>query len=114
MEIQGEKYRVFYDAATATVKFQGVLRLYGVQGYSEIANLLDEVEKQAPPLITLDVQELEFLNSSGISTLFRFVIAVRNRAASEILALGSQKIVWQEKALSNLQHLMPSLRIEIL
>ncbi len=113
MEIKTDNYRVFYDPASVTVDFQGSLRLSGREEYAPIVEMLDEIVAQNPPTITLDLKELEFLNSSGISMLSKFVINVRKQQNSQIVVKGSQAIPWQGKSLKNLQRLMPNLTLEL-
>lgn len=113
MEIKAEDYTVSYDAATATVSCQGSLRLSGMEEYAPIVQLLNNVADQEPLTITLNLQKLEFLNSSGISMLSKFVLKVRQKKNSQMLVQGSKGIPWQGKSLKNLQRLMPSLELEL-
>jgi hypothetical protein len=113
MEIEGETYCVRYDIETTTVSCKGSLRLSDMEEYQPIVNLLNEVAQKQPSLITLDLRLLEFLNSSGINVLSKFVIRVRQQKTSAMKILGSQKIPWQLKSLKNLQRLMPALQLEI-
>lgn len=113
MEIRDEDYRVVYDEASAAVSCEGLMRLRGAEEYAPITDLLDRVKDQAPATITLDVQNLRFLNSSGINVLFKFVIDVRELGKSDLVVLGSSEIPWQGKSLKNLQRLMPTLRLKL-
>ena len=113
MEIKAEDYTVSYDAATATVSCQGSLRLSGMEEYAPIVQLLNNVADQGPLTITLNLQKLEFLNSSGISMLSKFVLKVRQKNNIQMLVQGSKGIPWQGKSLKNLQRLMPSLELEL-
>jgi hypothetical protein len=113
MEIISDTYRVTYDPATKTVTFRGKLRLYDRAAYEPIEALLEEVASTETETITLDVQPLEFLNSSGIDLIHGFAIKVRNRAVSQLIARGSLKEPWQAKLLANMQRLVPSLQIEM-
>jgi hypothetical protein len=74
---------------------------------------LNELADQEPATITLDLRELEFLNSSGINVISKFVLKVRQKNTSQILVRGSKTIPWQGKSLKNLQRLMPSLQLEL-
>lgn len=112
MEIKTDDYSVWYEPMTATVNFQGLLRLPGIPDYEPIVRLLNDVTEQEPPAITMNLQELKFLNSSGMSVLSRFVIGVRKKKTIELLVKGSQGIPWQEKSLNNWQRLMPTLTLE--
>jgi hypothetical protein len=114
MEISTEHYSICYDPATATLTFAGSLRLGGPAEYGPIAKLLSDVGDLKPPKITLNLQKLEFLNSSGISMLSKFVIEVRKKAGVQITVLGSHSIPWQGKSLKNLQKLMPALVLDFI
>jgi hypothetical protein len=113
MEINTEDYHICYDPATATVIFLGSLRLSGPAEYAPIAQLLSEVADVAPAKITLDLQQLEFLNSSGINMLSKFIIDVRKKSRVQIAVQGSQRIAWHGKSLKNFQRLMPGLELEL-
>lgn len=111
MEIASKDYKVWYDLENATVFLKGFLRLDGIEEYQPIMDLLINSISEVPSL-KIDLKELEFLNSSGISMLSMFVVEVRNKGGSEITLLGSNKVLWQTKSLRNLQRLMPSMKLE--
>ncbi len=111
MEISGENYSVVYDPSNATITCKGSLRLYGTEGYAEVMALFNEVVEQDPDTITLKLHDLQFLNSSGINTLSKFVIQVRNQKGSHLVVRGTHKFPWQGKSLKNLQRLMPDLQL---
>ncbi len=113
MEVKGENYCVRYDEETSVIVCEGSLRLYGASGYEDIVKLFNEVADNKPTAITLNLQDLQFLNSSGINAISKFVIKVRNHKTSEITVLGASKFPWQMKSLKNLQRLMPSLSLVI-
>lgn len=113
MEIKTQDYSIYYDPTTATVNGQGSLRLNGMEEYAPIVKLLNEVAEQQPSTITLNLRGLEFLNSSGINVLSKFVIKVRQKGTITMVVLGSKSIPWQGKSLKNLQRLMPSLQLEL-
>jgi hypothetical protein len=114
MEIKTEDYSIFYNLSTATIICQGSLRLNGMEEYAAILQLLYEAVEREPAELTLDLQNLKFLNSSGISMLSKFVIEVRKKRNIQVVAIGSKEIPWQSKSLKNLQRLMPSLKLEFL
>ncbi len=113
MEIKTEEYFVTYNPETITVSFGGSLRLGGSEEYAPIVELLDEAANTDSEIITLDLKALEFLNSSGISMLSKFVISVRKKKSSSITVKGSNDFAWQGKSLKNLQRLMPTLTLEL-
>ncbi|MEG4230226.1 hypothetical protein QUA35_28970 [Microcoleus sp. N9_B2] len=114
MEINTQDYQICYDPATATVSFIGYLRLSGPAEYTPIAELLTKVADLEQTKITLNMQQLEFLNSSGINMLSKFIIEVRKTARVQMAVQGSQTIAWQGKSFKNFQRLMPALQLEFL
>lgn len=135
IEISGGNYRILYDPSAAHLAFRGVLRLYGTDGYvsaneywrsrqsqevpsetqessggyTSIMKLLSDIVEQSPDLITLDLTELQFLNSSGINLLSKFVIMIRNQGSSRLAIQGNSKLSWQKTVVKNFKALMPSL-----
>ena len=111
MEIESKNYKVIYDETSHNIVFDGSLRLNGSAEYASISELLNNVARQEPEKIVLDLKNLKFLNSSGISILSRFVINVRKRQNIQMLIIGAKQNPWQGKSLKNLQRLMPSLQL---
>ena len=111
-DIQGEEYSVCYDVATSTIRFEGSLSLPGLEDFSPVINLLNTALDSAPPKLILNLRKLEFLNSSGISILSRFVIKARSQSETMLVLHGSEAIIWQKRSLRNLQRLMPAIELE--
>jgi hypothetical protein len=109
--VTGENYAVDWDPDRGTAALKGILRLNGLEEYGPIARFLSGAVPQGPMI--LDLRGLEFLNSSGIAMLSKFVIEMRNRKTVDLTILGSTAISWQGKSLGNLCKLMPSLRMQI-
>ncbi|MBE9066119.1 hypothetical protein IQ260_05590 [Leptolyngbya cf. ectocarpi LEGE 11479] len=112
-EITGKDYVVHHNADTVTTTFQGELALGGPQEYASINELLTEVANGDADVITLDFRTLSFLNSSGISMLCKYVLALRKKQDIQLVILGSHDIPWQRKSLRNLQKFLPSLRLDL-
>lgn len=112
MNIQDENYKICFDPETQVVEFYGSLRLNGMAEYSPIFDLLNHASTQSGQTLTLDLRNLDFLNSSGIAMLSKFVIGVRN-GELKLNVLGSSAVPWQGKSLTNLKRLMPNLTLEI-
>ena len=113
MEIKGDNYSVSYDRDTTTIKFAGSLRLNGIQEYKPIVDLLNQVVETEPEKITLNLQSLEFLNSSGINVLSKFTIKIRQKKTIQMTIEASKGIPWQGKSLKNLKRLFPSLELKL-
>lgn len=109
--IDGGTHKVVYDPATRTVRLSGVMRLNGMAEYAPIAGLMSRSLTETEAL-TVDLAGLEFLNSSGIAVLSKFVIEARN-SGTALTIRGSKSIAWQGKSLANLQRLMPTLTMDM-
>lgn len=110
--IEGENYKVEYNPDSASIAISGSLRLGGLGEYAPIIETLNTA-LGAHSNITLDLKQLEFLNSSGIAMLSKFVIEARNKQAIDLTIRGSSDIPWQGKSLVNLQRLMPKISLVI-
>ncbi len=108
--LSGEGYEVEFRPDEDCVRMSGALRLGGLAEYAPISTMLEEA-LQGRECLVLDLTELEFLNSSGIATLSRFVISARNHGQCGLVIRGSNEIAWQGKSLNNLKRLMPSLEL---
>ena len=112
--IEGEGYSVEYNEGTQTIAFSGTMRLRTTADYAPINSILERAYDAAgDQKLNLDFRQLQFLNSSGINTISRFVITSRKKSTANLVVLGSQDIYWQQKSLTNLQRLWKSVEIEI-
>jgi len=110
--IEGENYKVEYNPEIATIAIGGALRLGGLGEYAPIIEVLNTALDQHTN-ITLNMKQLEFLNSSGIAMLSKFVIETRNKENVDLTICGSSAIPWQGKSLINLQRLMPKITLVV-
>jgi hypothetical protein len=114
MEVRGTGFLVSHDPERAQVVCAGVLDLRGKAGYADIIHLLDQAVAAPGPLVTLDLQDLEFLNSSGITTLGGFIIKLRDRGEAKLKVLCSTRYTWQSRSMRGLQKLMPEMELAFL
>ncbi len=112
MEIIRKDYQVRYDPQASTVVCSGSFRLTGDE-YASVIEILNAAADAKPCELTLDLTGLQFLNSSGIHTLSKFVLRVRGHNASRVTVRGSSRYPWQQKSLANLERLLPGLRLEL-
>ena len=101
------------DLGPTPFLFKGALRLSGTDDYAPIFDLLKETLISPMPIV-LDLRELDFLNSSGITMLSRFVIEARDHAGINVEVLASEAVPWHARSLKNLQRLMPALSIRLI
>ena len=109
MKIREEKYIFEYNTDTAVITCSGFLDLRGKEEYAAIVELLGTVAAldSLSGRITLDMRGLEFLNSSGITTLGGFIIKLRKRGDVGLTILCSNNHSWQARSMKGLGKLMP-------
>ena len=111
MKIENENYTLESDEGGNTTAIRGSLRLNGMEEYGPILEALRA--GLAGGNMNLDLSGLEFLNSSGIAMLSKFVIEARGIDGMQLTITGSVQIPWQGKSLKNLQRLFPALDLII-
>jgi hypothetical protein len=111
--IHGESFDIRLEEENSTVLFKGALRLCGTDDYAPILDMLKETLASPAMPIVLDLRELDFLNSSGITMLSRFVMEARDHPGINVQVLASETVPWHARSLKNLQRLMPSLTIRL-
>jgi len=111
--IHGESFDVQLEEENSTILFKGALRLCGTEDYAPILDMLKETLTSPAMRIVLDLRELDFLNSSGITMLSRFVMEARDRPGIDLQVLASEAVPWHARSLKNLQRLMPTLSIRL-
>ena len=111
MEIKTAEYRVWSEGTT--IFYEGTMRLSGNEAYAPIQEMMDKMLEAKPPQITLDLRNLEFLNSSGINLLAKFTINVRKNPGTGLEVRGSTKIPWQGKSLQYLKKLHAAVNLII-
>jgi hypothetical protein len=111
--IHGESFDICLEQENSTVLFKGALRLCGSEDYAPILDMLKETLASPATPIVLDLRELDFLNSSGITMLSRFVMEARDLPGIDLQVLASEAVPWHARSLRNLQRLMPGLSIHL-
>ncbi|EIJ41505.1 hypothetical protein BegalDRAFT_0589 [Beggiatoa alba B18LD] len=113
MQIKTDDYDITFDATTHVIICKGSLLLSGSDEYAPLLELMNQAAEQPIEELTLDVRGLEFLNSSGINTMTKFVINVRNKKNLQLAVIGYEQVPWQVRLLKNLQRLMPTLTLQL-
>jgi hypothetical protein len=110
--INGDIYKIHYNEVEKVIYFEGSLRLWDPSEYQKIRQfMLDSLELNTDSL-TLDFMKLEFLNSSGISTLCKFILDAKRINRQRIRVIGNNEILWQRKSFENLSKLWDEIKLE--
>lgn len=109
--IETKDYKIDYDPESTTIQFTGELSLNGASEYDPIKKFLDGIAESDPSHLTLNLRELSFLNSSGISLITKFVIGLRKKPNIQLTVEGSVDVPWQSKSLKNLKKFLPNLEL---
>lgn len=113
MQIADENYKVTYNSSTGTITCEGIMDLRGKEAYKPVAKLFQNVVDETPETIVLDIRNLEFLNSSGITTIGAgLVIKVRKKGVSKVVVHCSKAFSWQERSIKGIMKLMPDLNLK--
>ncbi|MDY6899849.1 MAG: DUF6272 family protein [Cyanobacteriota bacterium] len=113
LEIKGEHFAIVYENSSKVVNFTGRVRMRGLQEYTAVFDLFDKVLERNKDSITLDLQNLELINSSGIDMLSKFIITARKKKTVEVKIIGDASKTWQARLLKNMKRLMPKLEYEL-
>lgn len=113
MEMKGSGYSLNLDEKAGIASFKGTFRCSNEE-YAEITKALNDTAGNKPEKMTLDLTEMEFLNSSGINMFAKFVISMRNKGETALEMKGSSKFPWQGKSLPNLKKLYPAMTLTVL
>ncbi len=105
--------KVTYDKENQDVKFEGSMRLANMKEYDQVTEFLKENTNGLAGKLTLDFTELQFLNSSGITTLSLFILNCKKKGDVELLVKGSKDVAWQQKSLANFKKLWSDIHLEI-
>lgn len=104
---------IIYTESESLIVFEGSMRLPNMKEYSVISDFLKEATVTSVEQLTLDFKSLEYLNSSGITTLSLFILNCKQEGNPQITVLGNQSIPWQQKSISNFKKLWNDVEIII-
>ena len=112
--VKGDEYSIEYHGDSHVLLFRGTIRLQSAEDYAPAVVLMQKAQAEcAGANLTMDFRQLEFLNSSGINSISKFVIAARKEDRIGLTVRGNKDIYWQQKSLSNLQKLWSKVVIAI-
>jgi hypothetical protein len=110
MKVQTTEYVIECREGAPFAKISGVLRLATPAAYEHALAPIRQHLAATTGVYTLDVAQLTFMNSSGITGLSRIVMLARSDSR-EMMIIVSDTVPWQRKTFSSLQKLYPKLQV---
>ena len=109
MNIKGEDYNVTYQ--DNVIAISGKLSLM-LEDYEKLESLFEKVVESEPTVLTLDIRNLEYLNSSGIKTMcVALVLEADDIEGLEMKILCSEKYTWQKETVPTFEDLIDDIEI---
>ncbi|MGL1893216.1 MAG: hypothetical protein OCD02_16395 [Spirochaetaceae bacterium] len=114
LKIEGDIYLVWYKDNDHIIHFEGSLRLWDPGEYGRIKQYMLDIYELDTKTLSIDLTKLEFLNSSGISMLCKFVFDIKKGNQLPIIIIGKKDILWQRKSLHNLKKLWDKIELKLI
>lgn len=109
MEIKEERYRIGYEQNV--IEISGKLSIMS-EGYERIEAFFKEVVGSGPAELTLDIRNLEYLNSSGIKALcIGLILEIETRENLRLNIRCSKRHRWQQETVPTFKDLIGNLNI---
>ena len=109
MNINGNTYKAVYE--NGVIEISGKVSLM-LEEYEELESFFENIVESEPPALTLDIRNLEYLNSSGIKTI---CVALLLEAADikdlKMKIQCSNQYTWQKETIPTFKDLMDEMEI---
>ena len=105
MEIRPGESVLSFDENGNVIIMSGSMRLANLREYDKVKQFLNQAAEKVEDHLILDIRNLNFLNSSGITTISMFVIQEKKLNRLVLKVVGSETVPWQGKSLYNFQKL---------
>lgn len=112
-KLQAGDAEITYDNTMSQLTFKGSMRLANMKEYDVVSEFLKEASEHSTDKLILNLEQLKFLNSSGITTLSLFILNCKKKNNLKITVQGNNDISWQQKSISNFQKLWNDVEIVI-
>ncbi len=97
--------------APELARLAGIMRLSSPADYEDRFEPMRKALNHAPSY-TIDVSQVRFLNSSGITSLSRLVLLARAQD-KDLVVIGSESVQWHAKTLHLLKRLYARLEVRL-
>ena len=97
MKVETDDYIIDVDEKNASVTVEGTMRLQSPNAYLEPFQGITEL-LSLNNSVTINITKLNYLNSSGVSSLARLVLNAKSMA-NALTLICSEDIPWQKKTI---------------
>ncbi len=109
MKIEGEEYSIAYE--DSVIKISGKLSLM-LEEYEKMEDFFEKVVEPGPSELTLDIRDLEYLNSSGIKTIcVGLILEAADIDGLKMKIIGSEHHTWQKETIPTFEDLIDDMEI---
>lgn len=109
--IATDEYNVEINPVNHIAILKGELRLENTSAYTPIVDLINVLVSQEPEIVTIDLRQVEFINSSGINSLSKFLMSATKQGKSRIVVKATEEVTWQKRMLRNVQRVVPDFEL---
>jgi hypothetical protein len=110
MNITGDDYRI--GCENDIIHISGKLSLM-LEDYADIEAFFENIVASKPMNLTLDIQNLKYLNSSGIKVLcVNLILEAADVDGLQLKILCSNRYTWQKETVPTFKDLMDNMVIE--
>ncbi len=113
MIFQAGDSKIEFIAEQAMFIFSGSLRLANMSEYDKVAAFLNENIQDREGRLLMDFRQLQFLNSSGITTLSLFILGCKKKSNLSLTVKGDPNVSWQQKSLANFKKLWSDVSLDM-
>jgi len=107
-----DNYSVHVDKLNQTIVMKGTMRLENTAAYRPIVEMMEKLAETQPETLTINLRTLEFINSSGINSLSKFLMQTTKQAGVAVIVLASEAVPWQNRMLRSIQRVVPDFQLE--
>ena len=105
-------YNIQHGDSDSHFVFSGEMRLHSPIAYDEpFSDLKQSIESPDTPEVVLDIGQLEYLNSSGITSFARLIL-LASKHSKPLKIIYNKTIPWQTKNVVSLAKLHPKIELQ--
>lgn len=111
-ETKTGNYRILLDPDNSAIILKGTIRFWDPKEYLKLKDtLLNLYREHNQALMKLDLSQLQYLNSSSINMICKFIFDLKDNCPGGIEIIGNDKMTWQKRSFMNFRKLWNKVNI---